>query len=100
MKLRKILITRAGIFIVCQSMKLIPDLYEMIACEDFKIGDCPQTGEQIINVIIDLSHLLLVVNSCANPILYIVYGSQFHDSLIKVNDIWFMEQFYVKCIWI
>ena len=81
-------------------MKLIPDMYEMIACEDFKIGNCPQIGEHIINVIIDLSHLLLVVNSCANPILYILYGSQFHDSLIKVKDIWLREQFYVTEIYL
>ena len=85
--LSRILLSRTTVFILCQSIKLIPDVFEIFACKPFhyEIGECPYGATQIINIVIHISHLSLTINAGANLLLYIFYGKHLHDSLIKVT---------------
>jgi hypothetical protein len=74
-----VLITISILFILCQSVKIIPDMYEVIYCRlgnqaNLKDGyKCPTTT--IIDNLIDLSHLLLAINSSANFFIYTWRGN-------------------------
>ena len=76
------------IFIICQSVKIVPDLYEMIYCRIGTSGRLEQTtyeGENPddghycryndkMDTLIHLSHLLLAINSSVNVIIYMFRG--------------------------
>ena len=69
------------VFIVCQSFKIIPDLYEVIFCS--------QGGEECMSTawiegIIDLSHFMLTVNSSVNFFIYIIHRGQFRESIVSL----------------
>ena len=83
----KILFARSFLYIFCQSFKVIPDIFEAFACKPFhyELGGCPFRLTQIVNAIVDISHLFLIVNSSVNVVLYIVYGERFHESLNQVR---------------
>ena len=83
----QILFARSFFYIFCQSFKLIPDVFEVFACKPFhfEIGNCPYQSTQVVNILIDVSHFFLVVNSSVNVMLYIVYGERFHQSLNQVR---------------
>ena len=83
----KILFTRSFLFVFCQSFKVIPDVFEVFACKLFhyEVGECPYQSTQIINIVINISHLFLIINSSVNVILYIFYGKRFHQSLKQVG---------------
>ena len=99
-----VLISISVIFIICQSVKIVPDLYEMIYCrigttgrmdpanhtytspqgpstskhqgknlDTEQLGDCKYNGT--IDTIIDISHLLLAINSSVNVIIYTLRGT-------------------------
>ena len=69
------------VFIVCQSCKIIPDLYEVIICSQG--GDrCMST--QSIEAIIDISHLMLTINSSVNFFIYIIHRGQFRESIVSL----------------
>lgn len=70
-----ILVAVSSIFIVCQSLKIIPDMYELVWCTSKRNSDCPMHG--ISNTLMRLSHLLVCVNSTANFLLYYVHGKKF-----------------------
>ena len=82
----RILCARSFCYIFCQSIKLIPDIYEVFACKPFhyEIGECPYKATQFINMLIHIGHLFLVFNSCVNILLYIMFGKHFRNSLIQV----------------
>ena len=82
----KVLFTRSFFYVLCQSIKLIPDFYEVFACKPFhfEVGECPYHSTQTINKLIDVGHLFLAINSCVNILLYIIFGKSFRDSLIQV----------------
>ena len=72
------------IFIICQSVKIVPDLYEMIYCrigtsglrkqvKNVRDWDC--TVGIVIDSIIDISHLMLAINSSVNVIIYTLRGA-------------------------
>jgi hypothetical protein len=72
------------LFIACQSLKLIPDVYEGFLCErssDSTGGYC--RGSHAINVMITLSNLLMCVNSAANFLMYMLRGSKFRRAFIR-----------------
>ena len=61
------------LFILCQSFKIIPDVYEVIFCESLE--ECDTTP--FIDTCTNLSHLLVCVNSAANCIIYLMVGEKF-----------------------
>ena len=85
-KVTTILFARSFLYVVCQSIKLVPDFYEVFACKPFhfEIGECPYNSTQAINNLIDIGHLFLAINSCGNILLYIVFGKSFRNSLVQV----------------
>merc|ERR1712141_761528 len=78
-----ILIAMSSLFIICQSFKIIPDMYEMIQCN--RLGTLGQSCEMkgpVINAILRLSHLLVCVNSSANFLIYYTRGEKFRRAWI------------------
>lgn len=68
-----ILVGLSSLFIVCQSFKIIPDVYEIYWCSPG--GNCPMEG--ISNSVMRLSHLLVCINSAANFLIYYMNGEKF-----------------------
>ena len=72
-----VLVSISVMFILCQSVKIIPDVYEVLFC---RIGSSGLNSEglcnnhAVIDYIIDISHLLLAINSSANVIIYTLRG--------------------------
>eukprot|EP00093_Oithona_nana_P003964 03964.XXX_141412_139027_1 [CDS] Oithona nana genome sequencing. len=80
-QLARTLIMVVVVFIICQSCKIIPDLYEVIICSQG--GDrCMST--QTIEAIIDISHLMLTINSSVNFFIYIIHRGQFRESIVAL----------------
>lgn len=81
-----ILISVVSIFIACQSVKLVPDLYEMFTCTLRGLrqdrGTCP--GDPTIEYFIDISHFALALNSAANFFIYILKGGRFRDVILQM----------------
>lgn len=65
-----VLISISILFIVCQSVKIVPDVYEVAWCRlgSSNVTQCPTT--KLIDILIELSHLLLAINSSANFVIY------------------------------
>lgn len=78
-----ILISMSTLFIICQSLKIIPDLYELIWC-----NQDPDTQECHFNTltsgIIRISHLLVCFNSSANFVVYYVSGRKFRKAWLEL----------------
>lgn len=72
-KLGILLVAISILFILCQSFKIIPDLYEIMFCSD--IEDCSSTA--FIAFCVNLSHLLVCFNSSANFVIYLLGGEKF-----------------------
>ncbi|TRY78111.1 hypothetical protein TCAL_09473 [Tigriopus californicus] len=68
-----ILVGLSSLFIVCQSFKIVPDLYEIYWCSPGE--ECPMEG--ISNSVMRLSHLLVCINSAANFLIYYMNGEKF-----------------------
>ena len=75
------------VFIVCQSIKLIPDAYEVFGCKPFhyEIGECPHSTTQIFNIMAEIAHLFLAINSCMNFPIYAVVRVSVSESIVKVR---------------
>ncbi|XP_059087497.1 FMRFamide receptor-like [Tigriopus californicus] len=79
-----VLISISILFILCQSVKIIPDMYEVAFC---RLGNselmpkCPATP--LMASLIDISHLLLAINSSANFIIYTWRGQKFREVLTQ-----------------
>ncbi|XP_040565534.1 FMRFamide receptor [Lepeophtheirus salmonis] len=69
------------VFIICQSVKIIPDLYEVLYCQNNEV-DCEQN--KTMDAIISLSHLLLTINSSTNFIIYIMKGQSFKKEFLSI----------------
>ena len=79
-------LTLAGIslmFVLCQSIKLVVDIYELMVCDHFKIakeGHDPKCHNPIkIDIIASFGNLFVCINSAANFLLYMVKGEKFID---------------------
>ena len=94
--LARTLIVVVLVFLICQSVKLIPDVYEVVSCPSDPQEECQ--SPIWIEAIIDISHLLLAINSSINFIIYtvarkyflenvtgIIQKSKYLQSLIYVN---------------
>eukprot|EP00095_Tigriopus_kingsejongensis_P004773 maker-scaffold77_size404793-snap-gene-1.9 protein:Tk04773 transcript:maker-scaffold77_size404793-snap-gene-1.9-mRNA-1 annotation:"GJ13605" len=77
LELVRVLIGISLLFIVCQSLKIIPDLYELFWC-DAASGDCQVSD--FVQLIVTLSHLLVCVNSSANFLFYFFHGAKFRKA--------------------
>ena len=83
-------LTLAGIslmFVLCQSVKLVVDIYELTVCDHFKIAEeghdpkCHSTIE--IDVIASFGNLFVCINSAANFLLYMIKGKKFRDAFCQ-----------------
>ncbi len=63
------LLCMSGLFVACQSVKMVPDLYELAVCGSGSRG-CAEMLSGAINSITRLSHLLVCANSAANFLVY------------------------------
>lgn len=72
-KLGILLVAISILFILCQSFKMIPDLYEIMYCES--IANCESTP--FVTFCVNLSHLLVCFNSSANFVIYLLGGEKF-----------------------
>ena len=76
-----VLVCLVILFIICQSLKIAPDVYEAVICtRDPTNCETSFTMEIIISV----SHLLLSVNSAANFGIYMLRGDRFRQVLAKI----------------
>ena len=66
------------LFLCCQSLKLIPDIYEGFIC-----GADYCASNSVINTLITLSNLLMCINSAANFLMYMVRGSKFRRAFLR-----------------
>ena len=72
-----VLVSISVLFILCQSVKIVPDLYEVIYCRIGTSGlnkDGLCVNNFTIDSIIDVSHLFLAINSSVNVIIYTLRG--------------------------
>ena len=83
-------LTLAGIslmFVLCQSIKLVVDIYELMVCDHFKIakeGHDPKCHNPIkIDIIASFGNLFVCINSAANFLLYMVKGEKFRDAFCQ-----------------
>ncbi len=72
------------LFLSCQSLKLIPDVYEFICDTEY----CE--SNPVIDTLISLSNLLMCINSAANFLMYMVRGTKFRRAFIRT---------YAGCLW-
>ena len=75
-----VLVSISVLFIICQSVKIIPDVYEIIYCKRpgtsvDNVKNCHHEDRSVINSLVDVSHLLLAINSSVNVIIYTLRGT-------------------------
>ena len=74
-------------FVLCQSVKLVADVYELMVCDHFKIakdGYDPQCNNPIgIDVVISFGNLFVCVNSAANFLMYMIKGKKFREAFCQ-----------------
>jgi len=76
-----VLICIVIMFITCQSLKIIPDVYEAVFCNHDE-NVCNSTTA--IEVLISVSHLFLAINSAFNFIIYMFRGDRFRHVFWKI----------------
>ncbi|XP_059079468.1 G-protein coupled receptor daf-37-like [Tigriopus californicus] len=74
-----VLFAMSTLFIICQSFKIVPDLYELIWCEPTK--ECQ--FNPFTSGVIRFSHLLVCINSSANFLIYLLRGQKFREAWMK-----------------
>ena len=71
-------------FVLCQSVKLVPDIYELIVCDHVKIyekGYDPDCQNPVaIDSVASLGNLFCCINSAVNFLLYMIRGRKFRDA--------------------
>lgn len=79
------LVTISVLFIVCQSVKLVPDLYELF-CSTRGITSQSTSGQvtchstKFIDTLISLANLFACINSAANFLIYMLRGKKFREA--------------------
>ena len=71
------------LFIVCQSVKLVPDLYEALFCSSQSGHDVPCHGTKLIDGLISLANLFACINSAANFLIYMLRGKKFREEFVS-----------------
>ena len=71
-------------FVICQSIKLVVDIYELTVCDFSKIaieGHDPKCHNPTkIDVIASLGNLFVCINSAANFLVYMIKGKRFREA--------------------
>ena len=71
-------------FVICQSIKLIVDIYELTVCDFSKIaieGHDPECHNPTkIDVVASLGNLFVCINSAANFLVYMIKGKRFREA--------------------
>ena len=71
-------------FVICQSIKLVVDIYELTVCDFSKIaieGHDPECHNPTkIDVIASLGNLFVCINSAANFLVYMIKGKRFREA--------------------
>ena len=71
-------------FVICQSIKLVVDIYELTVCDHFKIAEEGHDPEchnpKKIDVIASLGNLFVCINSAANFLVYMIKGKRFREA--------------------
>ena len=74
-------------FVFCQSIKLVADIYELAVCDFHKIQEDGHDPKCQMNTTIDtfisLGNLLCSFNSATNFLLYMIRGKRFRDEFCK-----------------
>ena len=71
-------------FVICQSIKLIVDIYELTVCDFSKIAiegydpECHNPTQ--IDVFASLGNLFVCINSAANFLVYMIKGKRFREA--------------------
>ena len=87
------LVAISFMFVFCQSIKLVADVYELSVCDHFKIAEegydpkCQNPEE--IDILISLGNLFCCVNSAANFLVYIIKGKNFREA--------FFDKYFYFC---
>ena len=77
------------VFVFCQSFPIVADAYEVITCPYEKMRKSMCDTNPTIENIIDLSHLLLAINSSVNFVFYVKYEETFKQAFFQViHYIW------------
>ena len=74
-------------FVICQSIKLVVDIYELTVCDHFKIaeeGHDPKCHNPTkIDVVASLGNLFVCINSAANFLVYMIKGKRFREAFCR-----------------
>ena len=81
----KILISIVVVFILCQSMTIVADIYEAVSCSHLYMNGKICISNDYIENIIDVAHFALSLNSSINFLFYVAYDPNFRNSFLKVN---------------
>lgn len=78
-------------FIVCQSIKVIPDIYEMVECDHFKLAEADNEMDQMcqmssafVDYLVSLGNLFCCLNSACNFLFYMLRGKKFRDAFCQI----------------
>ena len=82
-----VLICIVVMFILCQSLKIIPDIFEAFFCDHANDTSACQSPFSL-EILISVSHLMLAVNSASNFLIYMLRGDKFRQ---------FFFQIFFKC---
>ena len=80
-----ILIIMSILFIICQSLKIVPDMYEITVCKPVN-NKCE--FPPIIKNLTMISHLLVCINSAANFLIYYCAGGKFREAWLETYGFW------------
>ena len=88
-----ILILMSILFVICQSLKIVPDMYEIIVCKPAAAQEQQSSSEQcefppIISQLTEISHLLVCINSAANFLIYYCAGAKFREAWLDTYGFW------------
>ena len=85
-----ILILMSILFVICQSLKIVPDMYEIIVCNSAEHENTSQACEfpDVIQKLTELSHLLVCINSSANFLIYYCAGGKFREAWLDTYGFW------------
>ncbi|TRY71858.1 hypothetical protein TCAL_03401 [Tigriopus californicus] len=77
-----VLVCIVFMFIACQSIKIIPDVYEAMVC-DYSKTDTSCESTTTIERIVSISYVLLALNSASNFVIYMLRGNKFRRVLSR-----------------
>ena len=98
----KILISIVVVFILCQSLTIVADIYEAVSCSQLYMDEKICLSNDHIENIIDIAHFALSFNSSINFLFYVVYDPNFRKSFVKVVmlfkilDIYLIRYYFTK----